>query len=320
MTQNPADEEHWTEEVAVGPDVLEEDPESGLSIVKKVFRIPYGENKELNPLARLANRAAFKSDPGKFARYVEGRAAPVQKGRAVTPEYNPAIHFMADYELPVVPGAPGVRFYDAWHHPVIILGQQVNATQLYIHHVLYGSEVGIKELIENEYVPLMETHKYKGKIENFRDIGDPTMKTPDQSTVGMSAAKRVEQILKTRFEPGPTRWQYRIDPLKTALGTLNKEGQPLIKISKSAYALHRALNGGWHWKVDNSGNRTGSLPVQGEKFGDIGNALAYGVAVLYPYRRIMPEQGIGVKKYDPMRRAMSYAVRRSVGLGPSAAA
>jgi hypothetical protein len=307
ITQNPADEDHWTEELAMAPRILEEDLESGLQIIKEVYRIPYGENKYLNPLARLANKAAFRGDPGKYARYVEGRAAPVAKGKAVTPGYNSVIHFSQDRELKVVPNLTGVRFYDGYHHPVCIIGQLVPPGRLWIHDVLWGDGMGITELITQEGKPLLETPKYLGKIHTWRDIGDPSMKTPDQSTTGVTSARRVEQLFDTHFEKGPTRWAPRINPLTTALTALSTDGAPVIVISRSAYNVHRALNGGWHWKKDNNGNIVGNVPVK-DKWADIGDALSYGVAKVLPYSRRAPRKpGVSHKKYNPSKLAMSYA-------------
>lgn len=317
VTQNPADEDHWTEEVANMPEVYAEDELTGDRIMKSVFRIPYGENQFLNPLARLANKAAFKNDPGKYARYVEGVAAPVQHGEKVTNQYNTKIHY-AGRELPVIPGALGLRFYDGWHHPVCIIAQYIPPGKIWVHNCFYGDGMGIKELCEQRVISMVMSPKYKGKIADWRDIGDPTMRTPDQSTTGMSAARRVEQALRTRFEPGPTKWTYRIDPLQTALSTLGPDGAPIILVSQSAYDVHRALNGGWHWKIDNSKRRIGNLPVQGDKYGDIGNALAYGVARVLPYARqfVQPAKNRN-PFYNPLRRAMSYASTPYDGRMPS---
>src|SRR6056297_3408411 len=132
ITQNPADEDHWTEEVAHGPSVLGEDPDTGAQIRLEVFDIPRGENKYLNPLSRAANIAAFSSDPGKYARYVEGRAASVSQGEAVLQTYNAATHFCETEELPIIQGATGVRGWDAWHNPACIVGQMVPPGRLII--------------------------------------------------------------------------------------------------------------------------------------------------------------------------------------------
>lgn len=79
ITQNPADEEHWTSELIEKPEeyMVAED---GQVIRKAVFQIPKGENRYLNPIARAANMAAFKDDPAKWQRYVEGEIATVHMG------------------------------------------------------------------------------------------------------------------------------------------------------------------------------------------------------------------------------------------------
>jgi len=310
ITQNPADEDHWTEELAHEPRVMERDPDTGAEIIKEVFRIPYGENTKLNALSRAANRAAFKNDPGKFARYVQGVAAPVQKGKKVTPEYNRDIH-LAKNELPIVPGAVGIRGYDGWHDPVCIIAQLIPPGKLWFHAVLTGDGIGIKQLIEQQVLPLLQTPKYKETALDWRDMGDPTMATPDQSNTQVSAAKEINELLKTRFEKGATRWPQRINPVKTGLTTLCTDGTPQILISPTAWPLHRALNGGWHFKTDNSGNIIGTLPAKNNVFDHIGNCFAYIVSTVFSFRakkNLKYSQASRIAKQK--RFASSYGGRR----------
>jgi len=86
ITQNPADEDHWTASLANEPAVYGADPDTGFQIRKKVVRIPYGENRHLNAQARAAHRSVFKEGTRQYYRYVLGMEAPVQKGKKVTPE------------------------------------------------------------------------------------------------------------------------------------------------------------------------------------------------------------------------------------------
>lgn len=308
VTQNPADEDHWTEEVAHGPRVLARDPDTGAEIHLGVYRIPRGENKKLNPLARAANIAAFSNDPGKYTRYVLGRAASVSKGQPVVRTYQPSIHFNQDAELPVIPGALGVRGWDAFHNPACIIGQYIPPGRLIVHDVCVESNVGVQELIEMKVKPLLNTPKYKGLIHDWRDIGDPTARTPDQSSVNKSAAKVIEALLGARYEPGPTRWPARVNPVITAMTRLATDGKPLVELSSSAYVLHRALNGGWHWKVDNNGNVIGSQPVK-DQHSHPGDAFLYLASKLFPfeqagdvYRKLKK-----LSQKDRMARAMSYS-------------
>lgn len=311
VTQNPADEDHWTEEVANGPEILAEDPESGAQIRLAVFEAKVGENKHANPLMRAANRAAFKDDPGKWARYVEGRAAAVSKGKPVLSAYNANIHY-ANRELPVVPGALGLRFYDAWHHPVVIVAQLVRPGQLIIHHACQGDGIDLPSVVRTQLIPLLESPKYRGKILEWRDIGDPSMRQPDQSNVRVVTAQVIMDQLKNipdgfmpRFEKGPTLQVNRFGPSNRALQTNLPTGTgPQILISKTAYNLHRALNGGWHWKIDNSGNVIGAKPVK-DRDGDLGDAVTYGIARIFPDVR----RGDGKPKKPSARqvRAMAYS-------------
>jgi hypothetical protein len=306
ISQNPADEDHWTEEVANLPRVLAVDPDTGAEIIKECYEMQPGENKYLNPLARAANRAAFQHDPGKKARYVDGRAAPVSPGKRVATGYNAAIHY-PKRELIVVPGALGLRFWDGWHHPACILGQWLPPGRVIIHHACQGDNISVRALITSQVKPLLHTRKYRGKIKEWRDIGDPSMRIPDQSSRQTVTSKVLEGLLDTRFEPGPTLQKYRFDPMNTALTEMLPDGSgPQILLSRTAYNLHRALNGGWHWKVDNSGNVVGTKPVK-DAAGDLGDGFSYGISTLFPYVRIPSKPKKNRRPSNRQVRAMAYA-------------
>ena len=284
ITQNPAEETHWSEVLALAPYEYERDEATGLVITKETYDIPYGENRYLNPLSRLANKAAFRGDAGKWARYVEGVAAAVYTGKKVTTAYNARIHF-SKTELPVIPNCPGYRFWDGWHHPVCIVAQMIPPGRLRIHHAcqIADGSGGAVELTQLQVLPLLGMPKYKDKIPTWRDIGDPTMATPDQSSKTRSTAQEIERLLDTRFEQGPSRWNDRIGPANKALGTMAPDGSgPLIELSATAANLHRALNGGWHWNTDNSGRIIGTVPVK-DAAADLGDAFCYGAATLFPF-------------------------------------
>jgi len=316
VTQNPADEDHWTEEVSHGPRVLARDPDSGAEIHLSVFKIPRGENQKLNKLARAANIAAFQNDPGKYTRYVEGRAAAVCQGVPVVKTYRPSTHFRETEDLPVIPGAVGIRGWDSYHSPACVIGQLIPPGRLIIHDVCTDTNIGPRELIEMHVKPLLASPKYKDMIQDWRDIGDPSARTPDQSSTLQSAARVIEDLLHTRFEPGPTRWENRVNPAVTAFSKLATNGLPLVELSRSAYVLHRALNGGWHWKVDNNGNVIGTMPVKNQ-FSHPGDALLYMLAVLFPYENV---KGLDRRKKMSQRARMARAMSYSSGRGQQRAA
>jgi len=305
ITQNPADETHWTSELIDEPEeyMVAED---GTVITKRTFHIAKGENKFLTSLQRAANMAAFKNDPGKWARYVEGKVASVSQGITVTPNYGESFHFSQKI-LPVHPKLPAFRFWDGYQHPCCIIAQYNPAGQLVVHECLDMPGAGVKELIQDKLNPLLFTPKFRDKIALWREIGDPSMKTSDQSTVTMTAAKTIETLLKTRFESGPTRWNNRIEPLNQALTKTINAGMPLIIISASAALLHKALKGGWHYKKDNNGKRMGDTPVKNE-YSHPGDAFAYGISILMPYsvRDNYKKNKDSADRLARMKRATSY--------------
>lgn len=314
ITQNPADEEHWTSQLIDEPEefMIAAD---GTVITKKTFHIRRGENTFLSAVQRAMNMAAFKNDPAKYARYVEGKTAAVIRGKAVTPNYNADLHYAQQIQ-PFFPKLEAFRWWDGYQHPSCVIAQWNPFGQLVIHDVLTMDGHGVVELITEKLNPLLKTPKYRDKDAPWRDIGDPSMQTPDQSTSSTTAARRVAQLLSTRFEPGPTRWQPRIQPLNHALTRLVGSGRPLILISASAAAAHRALKGGWHYKIDNNGHQMGDLPVKNEH-DHVGMAMAYGTAVVLPYnaRELINPAKKGPRADAALRmsRALSYGAGAPAG-------
>lgn len=280
ITHNPADATHWTTELIDDPReyMVAED---GAVIVKETFRIPKGENKYLTSTQRAMNMAAFKDDKGKWQRYVEGEVASVEEGKKVITNYGETTHFSQKI-LPVYPNRDGLRGWDGYGHPACVIAQWTPFGQLVVHDVIYDEGCGAEDLIEDKLLPLLALPKYAGKINSWRDIGDPTMKTSDQSSRKRSAAKSILQMLGTRFEQGPTQWLNRIEPANHALGRSIAGGKPLILLSASATLLHRSLKGGWHFKTDNSGHVIGKTAVDNQH-AHPGNAFAYMIAKILPY-------------------------------------
>ena len=320
ITQNPADDEHWTSLLAEEPEeyMVADD---GTIIRKEVFTIPRGENFHLNPMARAATQAAFKDDPAKWARYVEGKIAAVYAGKAAVPAYNPTAHF-SDKVLPVFKGE-GLQFWDGWMHPCCILAQyraidsMGGARQLVIHDVLYDEGVGTRELIREQIEPMLKTPKWKDKIRDWRIIGDPSMASPDQTSAKSSPRREIEDKFQSRFEAGPVSWHARQEPLNNAFKVGLNNGNPSILLSRSAVRLHKALKGAWHYKVDNNGNIIGDKPIQNSASSHPGNALSYGIAVLMPYELRKEMKKVAVM--DRQKRAMSYGssnLRRAVPSAP----
>lgn len=276
ITMNPPDEDHWTfTELIDSPAV---DPDFPL-ITKAVFRLLPGENKFISEYARQAVKFAYKKDPGLWMRYVEGKAAPVYRGKKVTPEYNHEIHLL---KFPVDPakGLIGFRGWDGWHSPTCLVGQILHTGRLVFFETIHLENSDVSQLIDFQLAPMLRSPRWLNVCKGWRDIGDVSMKNGDQSNKGESAAKVIEKKLNTYFEGGPAHWEHMKIGLKNSFNR-NVLGKPAIQLSPEEKYLHRALSGDWHYKTDNSGKIISNLPEKNTS-SHIGDAYANVVNVLIP--------------------------------------
>ncbi|MEW6385921.1 MAG: phage terminase large subunit [Thermodesulfobacteriota bacterium] len=298
ISMNPADEEHWTFKRIIEPEVI--DPDNPL-ITKAVFRIEPGENPYVSETSRQAVRAAYKHDQASFMRYALGQFAPIYRGAKVTPEYNPYLH-LSPIALEPAAGLVSFRLWDSWHNPCCILGQITSIGRLIFIDVLRLENSDIRILANTQVRPLLESPRWKNKARAWRDVGDFTMRQPDQSNRQETAARVIEDAFNTRFEPGPHKWDIIKLGLKNAFG-MNIQGLPAIQINPQAKLLHRALAGAWHYKTDNSGNIVSNVPEKDEA-SHVGDCFANGVCVLLPT--------IGTKASLATYRRLAQQTRRRV--------
>lgn len=276
VSMNPADQEHWTyRRFFENPSI---DPSSPL-ITKAVFQVPYGENKYLPEIARQAAKSAYKSDTASYQRYVEGKFVPLQRGKAVTPNYNSG-NYISKKPLEPAPGLEGFRGYDGWFNPVAVIGQITHTGRLVFIDTVVGANCDIGILIKNKVLPLLNSPRWKGKCKSWRDIGDISLKTPDQSNINQSAAKVIENVFGTYFEGGPSRWTHMKRGIDYIF-SMNIAGNVAFVVNKNNRHLDKALAGGWHFKTDNSGNIVGDIPEKTES-SHVGDAFANVVNVLLP--------------------------------------
>jgi len=301
ISMNPADQDHWTFKRLIEPEFIDPDePE----ITKAIFRIEPGENFHVNPISRAAVRAAYRDDQASFMRYALGQFAPVYRGKKVTPEFNPALHVAAE-PLEPAPGLVSFRVWDSWHNPCCLIGQITTIGRLIFIDEIKLENADIRTLIEAHVKPLMNSPRWKGKIRAWRDIGDFTMKVPDQSNKQESAARVVEDAFGTIFEHGPIKWEIMKNGMKKALN-MNIEGLPAVLVNPSCRQLIKSLSGAWHYKTDNSGNIISNIPEKDEA-SHVGDCFANGVSVLLPgfdykknvmtYRRIAQQNRRRVQTY-----------------------
>ncbi len=308
ISMNPADEDHWTfRRLVLEPDVNPEFP----LITKRVFFVPYGENIHLPEVARQGTKAAYQNDPAGRARYVEGRFAPAYRGKKVTPEYNPEIH-LSKVPLQPAKGLVSFRIFDGWHNPACLLGQITHSGRLVFLDLAMVNNGDIRTLIETKVRPLLESPRWKDKAAAWRDGGDRSMMQPDQSNKQMSAAKVVEELLNTHFEPAPRVWPILREGMKNCLNTM-VGGEPAVVINRELVQLHRQLDGAWHYKTDVSGNvvRQGDKPPKPEKTEQsrIGECFAYACNILRPTKGAnLNHPAYRRQRAMNLKRAQSYAV------------
>lgn len=303
VDMNPADQDHWTYRRFIEEEQI--DPDNPL-ITKAVFRVPYGENIHANEVSRQAVRAAYKGDDANYARYVLGQFAKVYKGPAVTPSYNEERHLAKGNIIPS-PGLVSFAFFDSWSNPSCVLGQITQYNRLiFIDTVtLEGSD--IETLLETQVIPLLESPRWKGKAKGWRVGGDRTMLVMDQSNKLESAARKVSKYFGCYFDPGPQHWSMIQNHINRALTQSDNRGEPMILISADNKVLHKGLNGGWHYHINNQGKRTSNIPVKDELSHPC-DAWANAVCVLLPSKLSGIKKHSHKAQFDKIRRrAQSYA-------------
>jgi hypothetical protein len=310
VTMNPADEEHWTyRRFLEEPDILPEFP----LVTKRVWNIPYGENSELNDAARQFAMVAYKDDPASYARYVEGRFAPVYRGIAVTPHYSRIRHMLHDkfgnpIPLEPAPGLVGFAFFDSWSNPSCTLGQITQYNRLIFLDTLKLEQSDILTLLETKVIPMLESPRWKGKCRGWRVGGDCTMENMDQSNKLETAAKKVMNAFPgCGFEAGPREWKMIEPHLGYVLTHNDARGEPLILLSGDNKILDKGLAGAWHYTKNNAGERSSSIPVK-DKASHTCDCFASAVCRLLPSRLTDPKLLDDFRKMDQKlrRRAGSY--------------
>lgn len=277
VSMNPADKLHWTYRRLITDPCI--DPDQPL-ITRRVWFIPYGENRFVSEISRQAVKAAYRNDPAAYLRYVKGEFAPVYSGSRVAPQFSTDLH-VSNYPLKPGDGLVSFRAWDGWHNPACLLGQITPSGRVVIIDRLKLERGGdVRQLIQDQVIPTVNSPRWKGKAKAWRDVGDRTMAIPDQSNRQTSAAKVIEKAFGTFFEGGPSTW----DAIKRALGRAfnrNINGSAAVVINNRLQTLISGLEGAWHYKTDLSGNVQGALPVKNEVSHEC-DALANALAVLMP--------------------------------------
>lgn len=283
VTMNPPDEGHWTVRVI---DLLIEQRLDHLRV--ETFWIPPGENQHISQRYRDRMRAGLEAigRHDLVVRLAMGQKGSVQIGERVAHAF--ADLHVAREPLPQSPRWESFRFWDFWHHPACILLQRTPAGHLNVLLALVGEGVGVDELIREQLLPWMQHHGMWAATAlpgrpgvrgyTWRDIGDPSGCTGDQSSSRRSAAKVVEALLHTSFEPGPTSVTARVLAVNTVLNR-NLAGRPLVLIdAEDGGPLIRGLRGGWH-RMKSKAGVVGPIVKDGHSHPC--DAFGYGLGKLY---------------------------------------
>jgi Phage terminase large subunit len=286
LSFNPPDEDHWVwARVLSAPDGMVS-PKTPL-ITKETIQIPYGENRFLKDESRQATMAAYAGDPVAYARFVKGESATRYAGKAVTGRlFNVALH-VAPMPLEPQEGLMGFLGWDSWGNPACVLGQQWPDGRLWILDECVDGE-DVRDLLHNSVNPLVHAPRWRDKCYGWRQIGDRTMKQPDQSSHSDCAADVVEQEFDpdvgavVPFEMGPQLWHHIRLGITHAL-QWNVRGQPAVLIDPvRCKRLIAGLKGRWAYRINKSGVQVGTTPEKNPA-SHVCDAWANAVCILMPW-------------------------------------
>ena len=314
ISSNHPDEEHWFyTRCLMAPDGIV-DPRAPL-ITKETIEFKPGENTHLKAESSQAVIAAYANDPIGYARFVKGEAAMRYPGKAVVGRlFNTAIH-VSPIPLEPVEGLMSFIGWDSWGNPAACLGQQWPDGRLWILDECVDGE-DVRDLLHNSVNPLVQSPRWKDKSYGWRQIGDRTMRQPDQSRHDECAADAVEQEFDPGmqqtipFELGPQTWpQIRLG-VTHALQWMVR-GQPAILIDATrCKRLVGGLKGRWHYPTSRTGVITQITPLKDEH-SHICDAWGNAVSILAPWSALTHQSYLKRRTAGPQRRARQIAASYS---------
>ncbi len=262
VTMNPASKGHWTYRRFILH------PEQDMEII----HIPYGENPHLGEVRRKKTKASYKDNPAFYSRYVKGEFAAIHLGEAVTPEFSELRHIS---RVPVEPReVMTFRLWDGGLSPTCVFLQIHPNGQIVCIKTLRGDNIGMKQLIQDHVKPLIATKFFK--VPEWRDIGDPSLWSPDLSDSTSCPARIIEDELKTVYEEGEMSWEGRREAMKEILN-MTVNGEPKFVVSNDDDIMIEALGGGWHYSKNSSGMVLTDKAVK-DKHSHPGDAISHGLS------------------------------------------
>lgn len=282
LAQNNPDESHWTYRRFVDPGTPP-DPEAELPPEQESGFIAWQtkdpENTQNLPAGYYRNlERQWSHRPDLVNRFVKGKYGFQQVGMPVTPEWSDELHLTQGLEP--VKGTPLHLLYDGGLNPTCIVTQVTPLGYWLIIESFVGDGIGMYQLIESVVKPAL-TSRYPGFT--WEHIGDPNLRSAEQSSSAQSAAKLITSELGGRFRPGPVDVDSRVDPLRSVLSrTIGGTGMLQVDQHKAKHVWH-ALRGGWHWHIARGGN-VGQ--IKKNQHSHPGDSVGYGAARLFPLGRL----------------------------------
>jgi len=297
VTMNPGDEAHWTSRQQDNPIIDSMD----------VFRIKYRENTHLSDFDREMTKAMYAGRADLTARFVEGKRARVYEGVAVTPEFQPDLHVAKEWLMPD-PSLEVIRCWDGGLNPACVTMQQMPNGRLFIYDAMLGQNMGMKQLIEAKVKKVLARPRYQ-RIKRWRDIGDPTLTTRDNSDSDHMPSRVIEDLLKTTYEPGVSSWEIRREALKYIM-TQSPNGLPMLQVNprttedETINWIKGGFSGDYSYKVTPAGQVIRDVPVK-NLFSHPCDAVSHVVAQIYFRPK---EERIPAMPRTVRQRAKSYGV------------
>lgn len=304
LAQNNPDESHWTYRRFVDPgykgtpthnsdgEPIELPPLQQRGFVSYQTNMP--ENLKNLPAGYYEGmEERWKHRPDLVKRFVKGEYGYQQVGKAVTPQWSDNLHLARGLEPQK--GMPLIMLWDGGLNPTCVITQVTSmGFWLFLESFSEGG-IGMYQLIEDVVQPAVAA-RYKHFT--WSHIGDPNLRTPEQSDSRNTAVKVIKTSLGGRFRPGPDSLDGGLEPLRHVLTrTINGTGVIQVDRQKCRHIWY-ALRGGWHYHVTRSG-------VVGEIVKDQhshpGDCVRYGAGLLFPLGSLQK-----TKKAANIREAGNY--------------
>lgn len=283
LAENNPDEAHWTYKKFVSPGtdgfVLWQP-----QIPENIANLPREYYSQLRDL--------WKHRPDLVRRFVDGEFGFQAIGKNVTPQWNDKLHLAVG--LAPVARTELICCWDFGHTPVCIVTQITPIGHWDILDACCGVDMGAEELIMDQVRPLLLDYKRRHNV-TWRHIGDPAGKIRSQDSISRSAVRTIQTELGGTWRSGPVPIQERLDPLQAVLTkVVGGRGKVRVDRERAAPVWH-ALRGGWHYHIAANGLISG-VPVKNHPESDIGDALGYGAAILFPMGRLLQQARVAALK------------------------